>query len=94
MVMAVSKLDLRSSIRSLHLGSFGGWPVKALWVVLGLAPMFLAVTGVLMWWNRVVSPRLAARRQFAQSRIGEAEAPHTDRSRAAAQSGARAPITQ
>jgi len=94
LVMAASKLDLRSSIRSLHLGNFGGWPVKALWVVLGLAPVFLAVTGVLMWWNRVVSPRLAVRRQFAPSRIGEAEALHSDRSRAASQSVGRAPITQ
>jgi uncharacterized iron-regulated membrane protein len=94
LVMAVSKLDLRSAIRSLHLGNFGGWPVKALWLVLGLAPVFLAVTGVLMWWNRVVSPRLALRRQFAQSRIGKAEALHSDRSRAASQSGARAPLAQ
>jgi uncharacterized iron-regulated membrane protein len=93
-VMAASKLDLRSSIRSLHLGNFGGWPVKALWVVLGLAPAFLAVTGVLMWWNRVVNPRLAVRRQFAQSRTGEAEALRTDRSRDGSQSGARAPLAQ
>jgi uncharacterized iron-regulated membrane protein len=41
----------------LHFGNFGGWPSKALWVVIGLAPAFLFVTGVLMWWNRVISPR-------------------------------------
>jgi uncharacterized iron-regulated membrane protein len=41
----------------LHFGNFGGWPGKALWVLIGLAPGFLFVTGVLMWWNRVVSPR-------------------------------------
>jgi uncharacterized iron-regulated membrane protein len=29
--------------------------VKALWVVLGLVPPFLFVTGALMWWNRVLS---------------------------------------
>ncbi|MBV9768940.1 MAG: PepSY domain-containing protein [Bryobacterales bacterium] len=40
----------------LHFGNFGGWGSKALWVVVGLAPAFLAVTGVLMWWNRVLSP--------------------------------------
>lgn len=44
----------------LHFGNFGGWPSKALWVMIGLAPAFLFVTGVLMWWNRVVWP--AARR--------------------------------
>lgn len=43
-----------------HYGNFGGWPVKALWVILGLAPPALFVTGLLMWWNRVLAP--AARR--------------------------------
>jgi uncharacterized iron-regulated membrane protein len=43
-----------------HYGTFGGWPVKALWVILGFAPPVLFVTGVLMWWNRVLHP--AARR--------------------------------
>jgi uncharacterized iron-regulated membrane protein len=41
----------------LHFGNFGGWPWKALWVIIGLAPAFLFVTGVLMWWNRVIYPR-------------------------------------
>jgi len=39
----------------LHFGNFGDWEVKALWVVLGLAPPFLFVTGAVMWWNRVLS---------------------------------------
>jgi uncharacterized iron-regulated membrane protein len=39
-----------------HYGNFGGWPVKALWVILGLAPPALFVTGMLMWWNRVLGP--------------------------------------
>jgi uncharacterized iron-regulated membrane protein len=47
----------------LHFGNFGGWPSKALWVVIGLAPAFLFVTGLLMWWNRVLAP--AARRRGA-----------------------------
>jgi uncharacterized iron-regulated membrane protein len=42
-----------------HTGSFGGWPVKILWAVLGVAPALLFVTGVLMWWNRVVRKKLA-----------------------------------
>jgi uncharacterized iron-regulated membrane protein len=41
----------------LHFGNFGGWESKALWVIIGLAPAFLFVTGVLMWWNRVLFPR-------------------------------------
>ena len=44
----------------LHFGNFGGWPSKAVWVILGLVPAFLFVTGALMWWNRVLWP--AARR--------------------------------
>jgi len=40
----------------LHFGNFGGWLSKVIWVLLGLAPAFLFVTGFLMWWNRVLSP--------------------------------------
>lgn len=41
---------------TIHVGNFGGWPVKALWVVLGLAPPVLFVTGLIMWWFRVLNP--------------------------------------
>ena len=44
----------------LHFGNFAGNKTKALWVVLGLLPALLFVTGTIMWWNRVLSP--AARR--------------------------------
>jgi uncharacterized iron-regulated membrane protein len=43
-----------------HTGNFGGWPVKILWAVLGLAPALLFVTGALMWWNRVVRKKLGS----------------------------------
>jgi uncharacterized iron-regulated membrane protein len=46
-------------ISPLHFGDFGGAWVKALWVVLGLAPSVLFVSGSLMWWNRVLSKRWA-----------------------------------
>jgi uncharacterized iron-regulated membrane protein len=49
----------------LHFGNFGGWPSKALWVVIGLAPAFLFVTGVLMWWTRVLIPAI---RRLGRSR--------------------------
>jgi uncharacterized iron-regulated membrane protein len=42
----------------LHFGNFGGWPSKALWVIIGLAPAFLFLTGLLMWWNRVLGPAM------------------------------------
>jgi uncharacterized iron-regulated membrane protein len=32
---------------------------KAIWAVLGLVPAAMFVTGAIMWWNRVLRPRLA-----------------------------------
>jgi uncharacterized iron-regulated membrane protein len=48
----------------LHFGNFAGPITKTVWVILGLAPAGLFVTGVLMWWNRVLS-REARRLQRA-----------------------------
>ena len=41
----------------LHIGNFGGVGVKLVWLVTGLAPALLAVTGLILWWTRVVVPR-------------------------------------
>jgi uncharacterized iron-regulated membrane protein len=44
----------------LHFGRFRGirpnfiLSLKIAWVIIGLAPAILSITGVLMWWNRVV----------------------------------------
>lgn len=53
-----------SWIGPLHFGTFGGRgavgiAVKVAWVLLGLAPPLLAVSGLLMYWNRVLSKRWA-----------------------------------
>ncbi len=48
-----------SWIIPLHFGTFGGLPIRVLWFVLGLLPVILAVTGVVMWWNRAVRPTIA-----------------------------------
>jgi uncharacterized iron-regulated membrane protein len=40
---------------------------KAIWAVFGLAPAAMFVTGAIMWWNRVLRPRLAR---------GQIAAPH------------------
>jgi uncharacterized iron-regulated membrane protein len=42
---------------TVHFGDFGGLPTKVLWVVLGLIPAGLTVTGYLMWWNRVLKKK-------------------------------------
>lgn len=46
---------------AVHFGSFGGNGVlgilvKVLWVLLGIVPALLAVTGLVMYWNRKLRP--------------------------------------
>ncbi len=41
----------------LHVGTFGGLTTRVIWLLLGLAPLMLLVTGSLMGWRHVVSPR-------------------------------------
>ena len=41
----------------LHVGSFGGNGVKVAWLLLGMAPPVLFLTGFIMWWTRVVRVR-------------------------------------
>jgi uncharacterized iron-regulated membrane protein len=38
----------------LHYGTYWGWGVKILWAAAGLAIPLLAITGLLMYWNRVL----------------------------------------
>lgn len=35
---------------------------KAVWAIFGLTPAVMFVTGAMMWWNRVLRPRLASAR--------------------------------
>ena len=46
----------------IHYGYFGGLLTRILWVVVGLFPGALFVTGLLMWWNRSLSKIWARRR--------------------------------
>lgn len=48
----------------LHFGIWGGWPVKALYVALGLVPTGLYATGVALWWNRLAAKRRAGGRRL------------------------------
>ena len=51
-----------------HYGNFGGWGVKLLWVILGLAPAVLFSTALLMWYNRVLAPAMRRlRRRFVDT---------------------------
>jgi uncharacterized iron-regulated membrane protein len=50
----------------LHFGTWAGAWSKALYVLLGIAPGALFVTGFLMWWNRVAGKRYRAWRGRVQ----------------------------
>lgn len=39
----------------LHVGNFGGIPIKVLYVIIGLLPGLLSITGALLWWRKVKS---------------------------------------
>ena len=41
----------------LHFGRWRNIPLQILWVILGLAPAVLFVSGAVMWWQRVVRKR-------------------------------------
>ena len=40
---------------------------KAIWAIFGLAPAAMFVTGAIIWWYRVLGPRLARARRAARS---------------------------
>ena len=42
---------------------------KAVWGIFGLAPALMFVTGAIMWWNRVLRPRLARVRKPVRSHV-------------------------
>jgi uncharacterized iron-regulated membrane protein len=48
----------------LHFGRWRSHTLKVVWVIIGLLPAIMFVTGAVMWWNRVVrKPRTARVRQ-------------------------------
>jgi uncharacterized iron-regulated membrane protein len=51
----------------IHFGTFGGLTTRILWVFLGAVPGLLAISGFLMWWNRVLAKRLQSMEAPAQS---------------------------
>ena len=46
------------SLIRLHFGRFGGMGIRVSWVLLGLLPVALFITGIVLWWARVVRPKL------------------------------------
>ena len=76
-VLRVDSVEDRSAgdavlawVAPLHFGTFGGGtPVYILWMVLGLSPAVLGVSGMLMWWNRVAVKKLNKIRVARQSPV-------------------------
>jgi uncharacterized iron-regulated membrane protein len=58
----------------LHYGTFGGTVTRWIWIVMGLVPGLLSITGFLMWWNRVVTRRLLAMGRNSLRTAGTARA--------------------
>jgi hypothetical protein len=50
-------------VAPLHVGSFGGLGIRVAWLILGLVPPLLFITGFIMWWSRVVKPRWLTQRR-------------------------------
>jgi uncharacterized iron-regulated membrane protein len=38
----------------MHFGRYGGMGVRITYVIIGLLPAVMFVTGSIMWWNRVL----------------------------------------
>ena len=62
-----------------HFGRFAGVPVKIIWTVVGLAPAALFLTGLLMWWKRVLKP-WAGRKVCVSPEIKEVDAARPENS--------------
>jgi uncharacterized iron-regulated membrane protein len=53
----------------MHFGRYGGMSVRITYVIVGLLPALMFVTGAIMWWNRVL------RRWVEQTRAARATTP-------------------
>lgn len=49
--------QLESAFFALHVGNYGGLPVKILYALLGLTPGLLSITGFLLWWRKTRNRR-------------------------------------
>ncbi len=55
----------------IHFGTWGGMFSRCLWVLVGLTPGLLFISGFLMWWNRVVRKQLTSRRRAGHAATKE-----------------------
>ncbi|MFN8355191.1 MAG: PepSY-associated TM helix domain-containing protein [Spirosomataceae bacterium] len=48
---------IKDTFFPLHVGNYGGVGIKILYVIIGLTPGLLAITGFLLWWRRKVKSK-------------------------------------
>lgn len=53
-----------------HFGNFAGLGTRIVWAVFGLMPVFLFITGAIMWWNRVLSREARRLRRVREAPAG------------------------
>lgn len=63
-------VKLMRAMFPLHFGTFGGTFTRVVWLILGVVPAVLFVSGFLMWWNRVVAKRLASTSRINHAHSG------------------------
>jgi uncharacterized iron-regulated membrane protein len=56
-------IRLTRDLYPLHFGTFGGDFTRILWIIVGVAPAILYVTGLIMWCNRSILPAFRRRRR-------------------------------
>ena len=56
--------EVVDSFNSLHFGTFGGLPARIVYVFVGLAPLILFITGLVMWWERPKNSLAQKRRKL------------------------------
>ncbi|RYU96491.1 PepSY-associated TM helix domain-containing protein [Emticicia agri] len=52
---------IEATFYSLHIGNYGGLPIKIIYIIIGLTPGFLSITGFLLWQRRRKRHKLAVR---------------------------------
>ena len=61
--------SLLAWLSALHFGLLVGLPGRMAWAVLGLSLPLMSITGFLMWWRRIVVPRLRKKEREASRSV-------------------------
>lgn len=56
--------EVVDAFNPLHYGTYGGLPTRILYFFVGLAPLILFITGLVMWWYQPKNPLIQKRRKL------------------------------